>query len=187
MYNDVHEVNAIIGVSSELEKGDYTATRIVGYDAYNQSFSDVTSVGAGNNLDYKKTLFAYYARVNYAYDNKYLASVSFRRDGSSIFGQNNKYGTFPAISAGWNMHKENFLSNSEIVSQLKLRASYGVTGTNDLRLASFNVLNDDALINYYPSIPLLSNASYDADGSMYALNIANPDLKWERSIEFNPG
>ena len=187
VFNDVHEVNAILGVSSELEKGDYTATRIVGYDAYNHSFSDATSVGAGNDLEYKKSLFAYYARVNYAYDNKYLVSLSFRRDGSSIFGQNNKYGTFPAVSAGWNIHKEDFLSSSDLVSQLKLRASYGVTGTNDLRLASFNVLNDDALINYYPSIPLLSNSSYDANGSMYALNIANPDLKWERSIEINPG
>lgn len=187
VFNDVHDLNTIVGVSSELEKGDYTATRIVGFDAYNQSFSDVTTVGAGNNIDYKKSLFSYYARVNYAYDNKYLASLSFRRDGSSIFGENNKYGTFPAASVGWNMHKENFLSDSDIVSQLKVRASIGATGTNDLRLASFNVLNDDALINYYPSIPLLSNATYNANQSMLALNIANPDLKWERSIEVNPG
>lgn len=188
VFNDIHDFNAIIGVSSELEKGDYTATRIVGYDAYNQSFSDVTTVGAGNDLDYKTTLFSYYARINYAYDNKYLASLSIRRDGSSIFGKNNKFGTFPAASVGWNMHKESFLSSSDVVSQLKIRASIGVTGTNQLRLpnTSLSVLNDNNLINYYPSIPLLSNATYNGNQSMLALNIANPDLKWERSVEFNP-
>jgi len=187
IFNNKHEVNAILGVSSELEKGDYTATRLTGYDAYNHDFATTAAVGAGNSTDYKKSLFSYFMRVNYAYDDKYLASVSIRRDGSSVFGKNNKYGSFPAISLGWNVHNEDFLSQSEVINKLKVRASLGVTGTNDLRLASFNVLNDDVLVNYYPSTPLLSDNTYDSNASIYALNIANPDLKWERSIEINPG
>ncbi|SFJ57165.1 SusC/RagA family TonB-linked outer membrane protein [Olleya namhaensis] len=183
-----HDVSAVLGASSELQKGEYKATRLTGYNSELEgTLGGTTTVGAGNQFEYKQALFSYFLRVNYAYDDKYLASISLRRDGSSVFGEDNKYGTFPAASLGWNISKEDFLSESEVVNNLKFRVSYGVTGNNALRIASNSVLDNNALINYYPSLSLASNFSYAGDSAISAINIANPDLKWERSVEINPG
>ena len=77
---------------------------------------------------------SFFGRLNYAFDDaKYLASVSLRTDGSSVFGPNNKYGFFPAASVGWNIHKENFLEDIDAINTLKFRVSYGITGNKDLR------------------------------------------------------
>ncbi len=183
-----HDVSAVLGASSELQKGEYKATRLTGYNSELEgTLGGTTTVGAGNQFEYKQALFSYFLRVNYAYDDKYLASISLRRDGSSVFGEDNKYGTFPAASLGWNISKEDFLSESEVINNLKFRVSYGVTGNNALRIASNSVLDNNALINYYPSLSLASNFSYAGDSAISAINIANPDLKWERSVEINPG
>ena len=183
-----HDVSAVLGASSELIKGDYKATRLTGYNSeLVGTLGGTTTVGAGNQFEYKQALFSYFLRVNYAYDDKYLASISLRRDGSSVFGEDNKYGTFPAASVGWNISKEDFLSESEVINNLKFRVSYGVTGNNALRIASNSVLDNNALINYYPSLSLASNFSYGGNSAISAINIANPDLKWERSVEINPG
>ena len=183
-----HDVSAVLGASSELQKGEYKATRLTGYNSELEgTLGGTTTVGAGNQFEYKQALFSYFLRVNYAYDDKYLASISLRRDGSSVFGEDNKYGTFPAASVGWNISKEDFLSESEVINNLKFRVSYGVTGNNALRIASNSVLDNNALINYYPSLSLASNFSYAGDSAISAINIANPDLKWERSVEINPG
>lgn len=183
-----HDVAAILGLSSELVKGEYRAARLTGYNPdFEGTLGGTTTVGAGNEFEYKQSLFSYFLRVNYAFDDKYLASISLRRDGSSVFGEDTKYGTFPAASLGWNVSKEDFLADSEVVSNLKFRVSYGVTGNNSLRIASNSVLNDNALVNYYPSLSLISGFSYGGDSAISAINIANPDLKWERSIEINPG
>lgn len=189
LFNDQHEVSAILGVSSELYKGEYNATQIVGYDEYNNMFNDDAGVAATNFMDWKQSLFSYFARINYAFEDKYLASISLRRDGSSVFGEDTKYGSFPAVSVGWNLHNEDFFGDSWFgswVNKLKLRGSYGLTGTNALDLASRSVSNDDFLVNYYPSLPLLSAGSYNTIETIQAINIANPDLQWERSVEINP-
>nr|WP_321222248.1 TonB-dependent receptor [uncultured Psychroserpens sp.] len=133
------------------------------------------------NTELKKV--GYFGRVNYAYADKYLASVSFRRDGSSVFGINTKYGNFPAASIGWNVHNEDFLNGSEVLNRLKLRVSYGLTGAEN-----FNVGDDN--VNLYPYLALLQNSNAITDGSITAgvspLNIANALLQWEASEEFNP-
>ena len=111
-------------------------------------------------------------------------NASFRRDGSSVFGVDSKYGNFPAISVGWNAHNEDFLNSSGIVSRLKLRASYGFTGNEN-----FNVGDD--IINNYPYLALLDNNNAVVEGGITSgvspLNIANALLQWESSEEFNPG
>ncbi|MEO1713001.1 MAG: TonB-dependent receptor plug domain-containing protein, partial [Bacteroidota bacterium] len=115
-----------------------------------------------------------FGRVNYAYDNRYLASVSLRRDGDSRFGENNRFETFPAFSLGWNVHNEAFYS-SEFLSDIKLRFSYGSLGTT-------------AFLGAYNSLSLLNPAA-SAFGTAFLIpsDIANPNLTWQTNTETNYG
>lgn len=126
----------------------------------------------------RNKLIGYFFRLNYSFQNKYLLMASFRREGSSKFGRNNKYGNFPAISAGWNIRNENFLKTSKVISALKLRGGFGITGTepNDPYM-SLNRLNFDTytLING-EWIQVVNPATN-----------ANPDLRWEKKEETNIG
>ncbi|MGY5355755.1 SusC/RagA family TonB-linked outer membrane protein [Wenyingzhuangia sp. IMCC45467] len=179
------DVNAILGTSVETWNYDYETTQGTGYTSdLLQTMKAATAISDYNSYSYERSLLSYFGRVNYAYDDKYLFSLSLRRDGVSVFGKNQKYGNFPAASVGWNVAKESFLEDSNVVSNLKLRLSYGVTG---------NPLIDtgDDLIDNYPSLALLNPSSYAVDGDVTSafnpINIANSELQWERSIEINPG
>ncbi|MEM1217347.1 MAG: TonB-dependent receptor [Bacteroidota bacterium] len=115
-----------------------------------------------------------FGRVNYAYDNRYLASVSLRRDGDSRFGENNRFETFPAFSLGWNVHNEAFY-NSDFLSDIKLRFSYGSLGTT-------------AFLGAYNSLSLLNPAA-SVFGTAFLIpsDIANPNLTWQTNTETNVG
>lgn len=115
-----------------------------------------------------------FGRIQYAYDDRYLVSVSVRQDGDSRFGANNKYQVFPAFSAGWNVHNEDFYT-SEALSQLKLRVSTGSLGTT-------------SFLGAYNSLSLL-NPSITAFGTGYLIpgDVANPDLTWQTNTETNFG
>ena len=116
-----------------------------------------------------------FGRINYAYDNRYLASVSVRRDGDSRFGANNRYEIFPAVSLGWNVHNENFFNNNGTLSDLKLRASYGSLGTT-------------SFLGSYSSLSLLNpQATIFGTGFLIPSDIANPDLTWQTNTETNFG
>ena len=115
-----------------------------------------------------------FGRVNYAYDNRFLASVSLRRDGDSRFGANNRFETFPAVSVGWNVHNESFY-NSSFLSTLKPRFSTGSLGTTSF-LGAYNSLS---LLN--PQATVLGN------GFLIPSDIANPDLTWQTNTETNYG
>jgi len=119
----------------------------------------------------RKSLFG---RVNYAFDNRYLASISVRRDGDSRFGANNRYEIFPAISLGWNVHNEAFF-NPGLLSDMKLRFSRGSLGTTSF-LGSYSSLS---LLNPQPAI----------QGTAFLIpsNIGNPDLTWQTNTETNFG
>ncbi len=163
-----------------------------GYEQWERNFSDLNSRGFSNDdittiafpfvidastFKAEEKLISYFARANYVYDDRYIISVSARTDGSSKFGSNNKFGFFPAGSVAWRVGNEAFLADSNVISELKLRASYGITGNNDP-------------IGEYDFLPQLNTRSTSVGGTARAveqLNIANPDLKWERLIEFNPG
>ncbi|MEM1324996.1 MAG: SusC/RagA family TonB-linked outer membrane protein [Bacteroidota bacterium] len=115
-----------------------------------------------------------FGRVNYAFDNKYLVSLSIRRDGDSRFGENNRYETFPAASIGWNVHNEGFY-NSDFLSDLKLRFSYGSLGTT-------------AFLGAYNSLSLLNpTATIFGTGFLIPSDVANPDLTWQTNTETNYG
>ena len=183
---DGHELDAILGFSAEKWDTEFESSGGQGYTSdllQTISAADPSTVTAAS-YNYAQRLISYVSRVNYAYNDKYLASLSFRRDGYSAFGPESKYGDFPAASVGWIVSNEDFLSDNAMVNQLKLRFSYGVTGN-----PFFNV--GDVLVNNFPYLSLLQTSTAIVDGAVASafnpINIANSGLQWERSIEINPG
>lgn len=134
------------------------------------------AVGSTRN---SSKLISFFSRLNYDFDNKYIFTASLRREGSSKFGLNNKWGDFPAASAAWRISEENFLKdNVSWLTDLKLRADFGITGNQDF--AS------------YQSLLLYGGAGYfPFNGTVYQVygpsSNANPDLSWEKAINFNAG
>jgi len=181
-----HEFNTVFGFSAERTKVSFESIQgSVFADDSSPFISSAASITDQNQYEYVNTLMSYFTRISYAYNDKYLASFSFRRDGSSVFGPNTKYGNFMAASAGWNVDKEDFLADNSYINKLKLRVSFGVTGNNAFRTGN-------PLVDNYPYLAILDNTSTGVSGGLQSLvvnplNIANPDLTWERQIEFNPG
>ncbi|SFW86826.1 TonB-dependent receptor [Chitinophaga sancti] len=164
------------------------ATTVTYYDLPASTFGEASmnfNVASTNRVssgsegaDHK--LSSLFARVNYAYDEKYLVEAIVRRDGSSRFGANHKYGTFPSFSLGWNISKEGFWPQQNIVNFLKLRGGYGVVGNDNI--------GDFA---YLSTIGSGRNYSFGTDGVYligYSPNApSNPDLKWESTSQTNIG
>lgn len=131
-----------------------------------------------NSYQSRNKLVGYFFRLNYSYDNRYLLMASIRREGSSKFGQNNKYGNFPAISVGWNLKNERFLQDAGALSALKLRGGFGITGTEPgSPYMSLNRLNFDTYALLDGQWRQVVNPSTNA----------NPDLRWEKKEESNIG
>src|SRR5690606_13580369 len=117
------------------------------------------------------SLFSYFGRVNYSYDDKYLVTATIRRDGSSRFGAENKFGTFPSFSAAWRISNEPFFQNQgwKFVDDLKIRGGYGETGNQEIGL--------------YQYASMLVTGQYNFNGQLvntvYPLAMANPRVQWE--------
>ncbi|MDR1503855.1 MAG: TonB-dependent receptor [Prevotella sp.] len=180
-----HAIQAIAGYS--FNEGIYESSwsRNILFDT---DFFSYNNIGAGAGLAQgqaglsssknKNRLIAFFGRVMYNFKEKYLLSASIRYEGSSRFGANNKWGTFPAISAGWRINKEQFMENINWLNDLKLRIGYGVTGNQE--------------IGDYRSLQLLRrDRSFYYNGQWIntyrPASNPNPDLKWERKGEFNIG
>ncbi|QCK16412.1 SusC/RagA family TonB-linked outer membrane protein [Mangrovivirga cuniculi] len=179
-----HDINAVAGFSAESYDTRIESITGTGYDSdLIKTISAATQIAGAESSSFENNFMSFYGRVNYSYLDKFLASISIRRDGSSVFGPENKFGNFPAFSVGWRLSEEPFMATSKVVDELKLRASYGFTGNNRL-----NTGND--LVDNYPYLPLLEANTAVVNnsivGAFNALNIANPELQWERSREFNP-
>ena len=123
------------------------------------------------------SMISYLARLNYSYDNKYLFSAAFRSDGSSRFGKDNKWGSFPSLSAGWRIKQENFMKNIELINDLKLRASWGVSGNN--RIGDYSGIGL-LTIGYYPTGDALQN-------TVNPSTMSNDLLGWEKTRQINFG
>ena len=173
------DINALIGFS--LEKWDGTNSGITGtgysFD-YIRTINAASTISGASTSIYGESLLALISRFNYAYDNKYLLSLSARYDGSSRFGAENRFGFFPAASVGWVISQEDFMKNIGWISHLKARVSYGVTGNNKG-------------IGYYSSLARLQSITAIINGSKLSgfnpVNISNPELRWEKSVEIGPG
>ena len=174
----LHSISAILGFAYEQWNGRSSRIEGAGYDFdYIQTIPSTNVTGANTN-EYAEALVSYLGRINYAFKDKYLLSVSLRADGSSKFGSDYQYGVFPAFSGGWRVSEENFLKQSDFISNLKLRFSYGTTGNNS--------------IANYQNIGLLGSVGAVFDDNALSvgfnpLNIANPELRWEKAVEINPG
>ena len=181
-----HRVNAMVGYSYQYYK--YEQNYANNYN-FPTDFFQWNNLGIGQALKEGKagmgssasenTLIGFFARVSYAYDNRYNLLVSVRREGSSKFGDNNKWGTFPSASLGWTISNEKFMEGITWLNNLKLRAGFGITGV---------IPN-----NPYESLTKYTYGSsyYYSDGKwLPGLSVSsnpNPDLRWEKSTEFNVG
>ncbi|MCY7409621.1 MAG: TonB-dependent receptor, partial [Chitinophagales bacterium] len=139
-----------------------------------------TSISNGVNANNNFALVSFLARANYTYDSRYLLTATFRRDGSSKFLGDNRWGNFPSIAAGWNISNEEFLKNNSFISNLKLRASYGVIGNEKI-----SYLDQYALVlNGMNAV--FGNNEVLTPGSTYG-KTGNPDLKWETTKQADVG
>ncbi|HDZ07194.1 SusC/RagA family TonB-linked outer membrane protein [Maribacter sp.] len=184
-FNDDHDLNLLLGATIQKRTSEESITTGSGFsNDLLKNFQGATLVDLPTEINTELKKLGYFARVNYAYKGKYLLNASFRRDGSSVFGIDSKWGNFPAVSLGWNVAKENFLLDSDAVNTLKFRASYGLTGAEN-----FNVGDD--IVNAWPYLALLQNSNSIDNGSIAAgvspLNIANTLLQWEASKELTIG
>lgn len=129
-------------------------------------------------------LQSFFGRVNYQFNNRYLVTATVRADGSSKFGENNKYGVFPSFSLGWRLSEEDFLSESNFVNDLKLRFGWGQTGNQEIPSKITQPLYT-AQVSGSTSYPLDNSSNYP--GGITFSRLANPDLQWEVSTQTNIG
>lgn len=182
--NEQHGFNAMAGYSWEENEYSYMM-------AANRSFTTdllgannlesgqglrPTDVGSARNMS---RLISFFGRVHYSYQSKYMVTATVRRDGSSKFGANHKWGIFPSVSAAWGITEEAFMNDVEWVDEMKLRVGYGVTG-------------NQSGLDPYKTLQLYgtSGTYYDNGAWLTAYRInqnANPDLKWEETAMFNVG
>lgn len=172
--NDIHTFNIVAGMEFQESLRNQTNTEAQGFpvDQLKTLSSAATPITASSTLN-EFAFVGYFGRVNYKLNNKYLATLSLRIDGSSRFGENNRYGTFPAASVGWIISEEDFLSGSSVLSFLKLRGSYGLTG--------------NAGIPNYETFGTYSAVSYAGNSALAPQQIPNPDLSWEETSQLDIG
>lgn len=182
---DAHSLQALLGYTYQYGVEN---TAEMGNEGFDFDSYGVNNIGTGTGLlNGKATLYSNkqdhtyigaFARVLYNFDERYLASVSIRRDGSSRFGQNHKWGWFPAVSVGWRISREKFLRDVSWLNELKIRGGYGETGNQDFA--------------NYKSLILMSTAGkfwYNGQwiNTYQPASNPNPDLQWERKKEWNVG
>lgn len=185
-FNGAHDLTVMIG--QEMVNRDYTR-----FSAESRSFpEDITpqvaigSMELGEDNQKPSTfeglnrLLSFFGRINYSYMHKYLASFTLRSDGSSKFGPENRWGTFPSGSVAWRLSEEDFMQSIDALSNLKLRLSYGEAGNNRITdflwTTTYGVGSDKAY--YLNEVPLTF---------LYPGNLANPNLKWETTVTRNAG
>ena len=183
-----HKVGLMAGYTWEEKKyNDGFGLSVEGYfnddlKWNNMSYAQ-TILGVQNSVEsgnvQKIRNISYYGRANYSFDSRYMLQATIRRDGSSVFGKNNRWGTFPSVSAAWNITEEQFMKNQNFFSNLKLRAGYGLSGNS----MGFDVYSS------YPAYGASGTFTYD--GKTYrtygATKNSNPDLKWETTGMLNIG
>lgn len=179
-----HKIDAIIGYSWETNKyadqyAKATNFAVGSMGADNIQIGNLLKIGNVTSSRNEYKLISLFARAHYSYKEKYMVTATVRRDGSSKFGANNKWGTFPSVSAAWGISQESFMEDAKWINDLKLRAGYGVTG------------NQDGL-QPYKSLELYqaSGTYYSNDSQLTAFKVAqnaNPNLKWEQTSMLNIG
>lgn len=186
-----HSLNAVLGYSYQDNiYGDGIQVSSTNFPADNIGYNNLAlgnpygvpgyRINVGNDLTYGKILMiSDFFRLNYNYKDKYLVQGSIRRDGSSVFGANNRWGYFPAGSVAWRISQEDFMKDQSFVNELKLRASYGVTG-NSFGIGAYTAQLLYGINGTYYNNGIQAGAYSPFQGQ-------NPDLKWERTATTNVG
>lgn len=180
--NDVHQLNAMAGYTTQAyhnENVTANATNFIDdFAKYNNLASGATLRTPGSSAG-DWALISYLARVNYGYDNRFLLTLTARSDGSSRFGPNNKYGFFPSGAVAWKMINEQFMQDQHLLSDLKVRASYGLTGNQEI--GDYGYLSFISNVKY----PFGPNAVLQTGG--VPGGISNLDLSWEKNAQLDAG
>ncbi|GEO04776.1 SusC/RagA family TonB-linked outer membrane protein [Adhaeribacter aerolatus] len=179
--NEVHHFSAIAGASYQKNTSRQTAMGIVTGSFGNPAIQTLNNAVISPTTTFTRKskwgLASYFSRVNYNFKDKYLLSASIRTDGSSRFGPDNKWGNFPSASVAWRVSQEEFMKGMPTISDLKLRASYGVTG-------NFNLPD-------FPYLGVIGDAYYSPNGVVTKgkaqTSYANPRLQWERTKSYDVG
>jgi iron complex outermembrane receptor protein len=191
-FNKLHSLSLMAGYSwEEKHHGDGFGLTVYNffddYVKYNNltyasSIDGISGIQSGTKENIRNISF--YGRLNYAFASKYMLQATVRRDGSSVFGKNHRWGTFPSVSVAWNITEENFMKNQNVLSNLKLRFGYGVSG-NALGFGAYSA------VARYGAIGFFDYTNADGTTTSYrtlgAMSNANPDLKWESTGMFNIG
>ncbi|MEM9076374.1 MAG: TonB-dependent receptor [Bacteroidota bacterium] len=181
-FGEKHNLNVLVGYSFEenefrILRGDGTGFLS---DAQRNIESAATFPVTFSSGD-ATTLVSYLSRVSYDYANgRYLLEGSLRRDGSSVFGANNQFGTFWSAAAGWNISEEPFMQDVTWIQGLKLNGSIGSTG-ND------RITNATGVLNFFPSLGTFGTNNYNGESGLTPLALANPDLQWESTTTWDIG
>jgi TonB-linked SusC/RagA family outer membrane protein len=180
-FNEVHDLTVLLGTSIFKTTGEqFYGFSLDGTLLAPRVIQGEIDKGAGF---FDSRLSSIFTRLQYSYKGKYLLSAVLRRDGSTSFGPNNKFGYFPSASVGWNVSDEPFLQDSKIINTLKLRASYGVIGNDKIPGGAFvSLLNGEGVYS--------SNNEVTQDDLLYGVaigKIGNPDIRWEKQKSANIG
>lgn len=185
----LHTLNVLVGTEAlESSYNQISAFRStfssddVNYMYLNAGEKDKDNTGSG----FESKTLSYFGRLNYDYQGKYLAEFTIRRDGSSMFGANNRWGNFPAASFGWRISEESFMSGTKsIINSLKIRGGYGISGNDELGGAynGYSTYAVDPGSSFYS----ITGGATTSSAGFYANRIGNPDAKWETTSTLNIG
>ena len=173
-FNDVHQVKALVGMEAQSSHYRGISASGEGYTSKDVDALDVAATNytiGGTTTDWR--MLSYIGSAGYTYDSKYIIDAAVRWDGSSRFGTNNQYGTFWAVGLAWNISEESFLNEVSWLDHLKLRASMGTSGNNN--------------IGDYSAQGVYAYGSYNGGTTAYPGRLPNPDLTWEKSRQTSVG
>ncbi len=180
-FSKKHHVGLMAGTSAQWNKFDYLNAQknIFAFENVHEMDNGQEMYAIGGN-ETEWALFSYMARATYDYSNKYLLTATIRRDGSSRFGRSKRWGLFPSVSAAWRISEEEWFKKSALLSDLKIRAGYGVTGSQA------SVSNYGYLASYNTSIYPLGKAGTE-QAALVSATLANPNIHWEEVAQANIG
>lgn len=181
---NVHNLELVGGTEFQKSRTEFSRVEGQGFAVDDlKTIASAAEITLGRSSLDQFSFLSYFSRINYNFDRKYLISLSGRVDGSSRFGENNRYGFFPAASVGWVLSEESFLQNNSTLSFLKLRASYGLTGNAEI--GNFNHLG--LFGSSYLDGGITRSAGYNGQAGLRQTQIANPDLEWEKTAQLDIG
>lgn len=191
-FADKHKLNLMAGYSWE-QSDDNDGFGLTVYNFYNDDLL-YYNLSLANNMEQSEIIsnllstlrmISFYGRLNYSYKSKYLLQATVRRDGSSAFGSNHRWGTFPSVSAAWRITEEDFMKDQKVFDDLKFRIGYGVSG-NSLGFDAYTALQTYGASGWFTYTDPDTGVSSEYR-TIAATRNANPDLKWETTSMFNVG